>query len=243
MESFSKTTKTQLEAEEIKKKCCRHTFADVQELKDKKSDDNSEKIAEIYEKCRCEGCKSTFVRGLFLLYGSVTDPKKQYHLDFSFRHEHEAEAVSEILARLGFDFHKTVRRERHVLYIKESAAIEDFLVFIGAQAAAFEIMNSKIVREISNSANRQVNCDTANIEKSLSSRKKYAEAVKKLTESGKINTLSDELRETARLVTENEQYTLTDLGRMLNPPVSKSGVRHRLLKILEYARLEDEPKR
>ncbi len=240
MESFSKSTKAQLEAEEIKKKCCRHTFADVQALKDKKSDDNSEKIAGIYEKCRCDGCRSVFVRGLFMLYGSVTDPKKQYHLDFSFRHEPEASVLGGILDELGFDFHKTVRRERHVLYIKESAAIEDFLVFIGAQGAAFEIMNSKIVREISNSANRQVNCDTANIEKSLESQKKYVEAVQRLTESGKINILSDELKETARLVVENEQYTLADLGRMLNPPVSKSGVRHRLLKILEYAR-PDEP--
>lgn len=215
-------------------------MSDVMSLSDRKSEDNSAVMGEVFDKCRCDGCKSVFVRGIFNLYGSVTDPKKQYHLDLSFKHEPEAAVMAEILDGLGFYFHRIKRRERHILYLKESAAIEDFLVFIGAQTAAFEVMNSKIVREISNSANRQVNCDTANIEKSVASRKKYAEAVKKLNDSGRINTLSDELRETARLVAENEQYTLADLGRMLNPPVSKSGVRHRLLKILEYARLDEQ---
>ena len=147
----------------------------------------------------------------------------------------ERDAAYEILSSVGFEFRKTVRRERFVMYIKESSVIEDFLVYMGAQNAAFDVMNSKIVHEFRNSVNRQVNCDTANIEKQLASVKKYTDAIKLLEENGKLDTLPDELKETARVRMENEQLSLADLGALLTPPVTKSGVRHRLDKILYYA--------
>lgn len=195
-------------------------------------------MAEAYSKYLCDGCRAVFVREMFVKYGSITDPAKQYHLDFSFKTEEERDAAYEILSSVGFDFRKTVRRERFVMYIKESSVIEDFLVYMGAQNAAFDVMNSKIVHEFRNSVNRQVNCDTANIEKQLASVKKYTDAIKLLEENGKLDTLPDELKETARVRMENEQLSLADLGALLTPPVTKSGVRHRLDKILYYAQSE-----
>ena len=195
-------------------------------------------MAEAYSKCLCDGCRAVLVREMFVKYGSITDPAKQYHLDFSFKTEEERDAAYEILSSVGFDFRKTVRRERFVMYIKESSVIEDFLVYMGAQNAAFDVMNSKIVHEFRNSVNRQVNCDTANIEKQLASVKKYTDAIKLLEENGKLDTLPDELKETARVRMENEQLSLADLGALLTPPVTKSGVRHRLDKILYYAQSE-----
>lgn len=226
MESFSKITKQQLKAIEIKKKCCRFTQNAIESNTD---------LTEVYSKCLCEGCTAVLVREMFVKYGSVTDPSKQYHLDFSFKTEEECSAAEQILSECGFDFRRTMRRSRFILYIKESSAIEDFLVFIGAQNAAFEVMNSKIVHEFRNSVNRQVNCDTANIGKQLNSGKKYIDAIKFLEESGKFDTLSDELKETAKARVENDQLSLADLGQLLHPPVTKSGVRHRLDKILYYA--------
>ena len=199
---------------------------------------NGGNLAEAYSKCLCDGCRAVFVREMFIKYGSITDPAKQYHLDFSFKTEEERDAAYEILSSVGFEFRKTVRRERFVMYIKESSVIEDFLVYMGAQNAAFDVMNSKIVHEFRNSVNRQVNCDTANIEKQLASVKKYTDAIKLLEENGKLDTLSEELKETARVRMENEQLSLADLGALLTPPVTKSGVRHRLDKILYYAQSE-----
>ena len=233
MESFSKKVKTQLEAEKIQKKCCRFTDEQMKTV-DKKSD-NSSFLDEVRQKCRCDGCRTVFIRRAFLLYGSVTDPSKAYHLDFSFKNAGEADAVETALTEAGFDFRRGMRLEKHVLYIKNSTDIEDFLVFIGASGAAFELMNSKIMHEFNNSVNRAVNCDTANIEKQLGSAKKYIDAINWLRESGKIDSLTAELKETAALRAENDQLSLAELGNLLNPPVSKSGMRHRLDRILETA--------
>ena len=101
-------------------------------------------------------------------------------------------------------------------------------------------MNRKIEREFRNSVKRQVNCDTANIEKQLASAKKYIEAIRYLVDTGSIDRLSPELKNTALLRMENEQLNLADLGRMVNPPVSKSGMKHRLEKILTFANEEKQ---
>ena len=231
--SFSGKVKEQLAEIEVKKKCCRYTEKEFENI-DKKSD-NHVLLSEAFEKCRCDGCRTAYIRKLYETYGSVTDPEKSYHLDFSFLFTEEAETVGNILAESGFDFRQSTRKNKHILYIKNSADIEDFLVYIGAAGAAFEVMNSKIVHEFRNSVNRQVNCDTANIEKQLQSSKKYINAIEYLKETDKIDSLSPELKETAVLKSENVQLNLADLGAAMNPPVSKSGMRHRLEKILETA--------
>ena len=213
MESYSQNIKRQLDAININKKCCRYTDEKMSVLQ--KKDDNSSVLRALWQKCRCDGCRTVFVRRAFLFYGSVTDPEKAYHLDFTFKNEGEADVIGTALEECGFDFHRSRRREKYVLYIKNSTDIEDFLVYIGASGAAFELMNSKIVHEFRNSVNRQVNCDTANIEKQLGSAKKYVEAVHFLEENGKIDSLTPELKETARLRAENDQASLSDLGNMI----------------------------
>ena len=235
MESFSKKVKDQLAAAEPKKKCCRFTDDAMEALVSRKREDIGEELRQVYEKSRCDNCRITFLRRLFRMYGAVTDPEKSYHLDFTFGESGCCDEAEEILADLGFDFRRTMRRDKHVLYIKDSSAIEEFLVMIGASAAAFELMNEKIMRDFRNSVNRQVNCDTANIEKQLSAGKKYVDAIAKLMESGRIEALPEDLRLTARLRYENEQMILTELGNLHNPPVSKSGIRHRLERILRLS--------
>lgn len=232
-ESFSKKVKNQLEAVEIKKKCCKFTASAMENLQ--KKENMAEKILDIYKKCRCDVCREVFWRTLFTVYGSVTDPLKSYHMEFSFYFEDERDTVLELIADTGFDFKPSVRKNKFILYVKDSVVIEDFLVYIGASAAAFDVMNSKIVHEFRNSVNRQVNCDTANIEKQLQAVKKYTDAIGALIDSGKIDSLPADLKETALLRIENDQLSLTDLGKLMNPPVSKSGVRHRLERIIELA--------
>lgn len=237
--SFSGILKEQLAAEEIRKKCCRHTAADIRSLSPKDSDDLGGELSAIYESCRCDGCRAVYLRYVFILFGSVTDPAKSYHLDIAFRTEKERNCVKGALAECGFDFSESVRTAAagttYLLYIKKSSDIEDFLLFIGAQTAAFELMNVKIEKEFKNSVNRQVNCDTANIEKQLASVKKYSEAINYLIETKAIDKLPAELKETALLRIENSQLSLSDLGGMMNPSVSKSGIKHRLDKILAFA--------
>ncbi len=240
-ESFSSRIKDQLRIEEIKKKCCRYAYNDLLALEDLRNrEDLSETIAAVYQKCRCDNCRVMSVRALFLLFGSVTDPEKSYHLSFTVKTETEHDILRTILNDTDFDFRPTMRAGKYVLYLKDSTAIEDFLVYIGAQAAAFDLMNKKIEREFRNSVNRQVNCDTANIEKQLASAKKYIDAVQYLMDTDSIDRLSPELKHTALLRLENEQLNLADLGRLVNPPVSKSGMKHRLEKILAFANEEKQ---
>ena len=130
---------------------------------------------------------------------------------------------------------RTQRTKQYIYYLKDGEAIADFLAYIGANTAAFDFMNSRIEREFRNNINRQVNCDTANIEKQLRAVRKYNDVIGQLVASDKIDSLPAELRETAILRLENEQLSLTDIGKLLKPPVSKSGVKHRLDKIMALA--------
>ena len=231
-ETFSSKIKSQLADEIIKKKCCKYTMNAV--LGAKNCDDASI-LSDIYSKCRCDTCRDVFVRALFMICGSVTDPEKSYHLDFTFKTEEEALAMQEILSERGQEFRLSRRLEKYVLYIKESAMIEDFIVYIGASAAAFEVMNSKIVHEFRGSVNRQVNCDTANIGKQLAAAKKIKKAVEILVDTGKYDTLPPEIREAARLRIENDQLSIAGIASLANPPVTKSGMKHRLEKLLSIA--------
>ena len=236
-ESFSSRLKQNAELTEEKKKCCRFIrgmFSDPSAVLSKNTD-SSGTIESIYRKCRCDGCRQVFFRHMFIIFGSVTDPMKSYHLEFAFSTEKEAEMMVSMLSENGFTFSRSRRGNRHTVYVKNSGTIEDFLVFIGAQSSAFEVMNSKIVHEIRNDANRQVNCDTANIEKQLEAARVYVEAARFLDETGKLDSLPEDLRKTARLRIDNEQMSLAELGRMMIPEVSKSGIKHRLRKILAAA--------
>lgn len=239
-ESFSQKCKEALTALPIKKKCCRYLWDAVMAEKQEPTHDAAGQIAAWGEACRCENCLSVLIRALFVKYGVMTDPEKRYHLEFTFRRESERDAAAAILENAGFSMHTSVRhpangQEKWILYYKSSADMEDFLAYIGASSAVFDIMNAKILKELRNSANRQVNCDTANIEKQLEASKKYIEAIRLLTETGAISKLPESLQQTARLRLEYQQLSLAELGNMCEPRVSKSGMKHRMEKLLEYA--------
>ena len=151
----------------------------------------------------------------------------------SFAHESLRDAVNDIISENGISMKTSKRKNRFLLYIKDSTEIEDFFAVIGANRLAFDLMNSKIVHEVRGDANRQMNCDMANIKKSLSAANKYIEVIEDMEKDGLLIRLPSDLRETARLRIENTQCSLADLGLLHNPPITKSGAKHRLDKILD----------
>ncbi len=182
----------------------------------------------------CANCAASYLRGVFLACGTVSNPdSKSYQLELTVHTPEEAEALGLLLGECGMPPKTTVRGGFPVLYYKDSASIEDFLSYIGAQKAAFELMNVKILKELRNNANRLANCDAANIDKTVSAAQLQIHAVERLEASGQIAALPDELRTTARLRLENPEATLGELASLHTPPITKSGVNHRLKKLLE----------
>lgn len=179
----------------------------------------------------CENCSKAFLRGLFLAVGSVVDPNKAYHLEFSISEEEKCQKTSDLLISLGFPVRITVRRGVRAIYLKESEAVEDFFTFVGAPQTALAIMNAKIRRDIRNNENRKANCDTANIYKSTGAAALQIKAIKKLEQAGKLQTLPEPLRVTAALRLEYPEVSLAELAAIHEPPITKSGVSHRLAKL------------
>ena len=183
---------------------------------------------------RCQNCIPSFLRGVFLVSGSVSDPRSSYHLDFSLD-EKTAKTVSALLEKQGLAPRQTVRRGETVLYYKGSESIEDVLTYLGATKSSLEIMNAKIYKDLRNSANRLSNCEMANIGKSAGAAAAQLEAIRYLRENGLLNQLPEELRLTAVLRDENPDLPLRLLAELHNPPLTKSGMNHRLCKILDYS--------
>ncbi|MGM9634741.1 MAG: DNA-binding protein WhiA [Candidatus Avispirillum sp.] len=226
-------------ADTEKKNCCRRMLSDMLSLENG-GEDTAEKISASPDHFKCSNCFSAFLKGIFIVYGSVTDPAKRYHLELSFPTENIRDAAGEIIDGHGFVMSRGSRKGRYLLYIKDSGKIEEFFALIGANKAAFELINSKIVKELREDTNRQLNCDMANIKKSLSASKHITEIIQHLYDSGAITALPADLKETARLRAENDQATLSELALMHSVPMTKSGVKHRLDKIAEFAREIEE---
>jgi len=183
---------------------------------------------------KCASCQSAFIRGVFLTAGTVTDPDKGYHLEMSFICEAVSAAIFAYLDEMGLTPKRMVRKTENVLYYKDSESIENFLAFIGATNAAFTIMNKKIERELRSDANRIANGELANIGKTVAAAGDQVAAIRALIDSGEIERLPDELRQTAYLRLENDDATLLQLAAMHEPPITKSGVNHRLKKIMSW---------
>lgn len=183
---------------------------------------------------KCQRCKESFLRGLFLAIGSISDPEKSYRLELIFDDEELPAQISLMLNEIGIEPLMAKRNGKTVLYLRRSEAIEDFFANIGATSLAFDIMNSKINKELINNANRVTNCDAANINKALMASDKYNTVIIQLQETGAINGLPEHLQEMARKRIEHKELSFSELGKQFSPPISKSGVHHRLEKILEY---------
>lgn len=185
---------------------------------------------------KCDDCIIYYLRGIFMKYGTISDPDKSYHLEIITDSHYQMESLYNILSDNGLEPKKIIRKNNYIVYYKESEMIVDFLNLIGANKSAFYMLNTKIRKEIRNNANRLANCDTANIDKTVSAANNQINAIKKLISDGIIDNLSEELKETAYLRLDNSDITLSELAELHVPPISKSGVNHRLKKLTEIAK-------
>ena len=176
-----------------------------------------------------------FTAGVFLSCGSVNDPEKEYHLEFSVPCESLASVLVSLLGDIGVTARTTQRRGQTVVYIKGSESIEDTLTFIGAQQCTLELMNVKIYKDVRNKANRIANCDSANIDKVVAAAMKQQEDIRLIAGTIGLDSLSDELREVAELRLENSGMSLSEIGASLSDPISRSGVNHRFKKLAKIA--------
>lgn len=183
-------------------------------------------------------CRTAFLRGAFLAGGSVTDPEKRYHLELVTNHFKVSRECCNLLLELGFAPKETTRTGSSILYFKQSDAIEDLLTFLGAPVSAMAVMEAKLEKDMKNKVNRIVNCDSANMTKVVEAAQTQIAAIRRLQQTGAWDTLSDALRQTADLRLENPSANLEELAALLDPPVSKSAVNHRLRKLIELAKGE-----
>ncbi len=183
---------------------------------------------------KCGNCTVHFLKGVFLSNGTLNDPLKSYRLEFVFYEESKRNDFFKLLLDEGICGKTSNRGRTFIIYIKDSNMIEDFLVKIGATHATFEVMNSKILKEIRNNANRATNCDAANINKSLQASKKHIDAITELVNNNKIDLLPESLKETALKRLEFKELNYAQLGEKFDPPISKSGIYHRLEKIFNF---------
>lgn len=183
---------------------------------------------------KCNHCKENFLKGIFLTQGTINNPDNSYRLELVFDNYNKATDIFNFLKRLNIYVKFSTRKNKFVVYTKDSEHIEDFLALIGANNSAFTIMNSKIIKELRNTANRITNCDQANINKTIDASKKYCVIIEKLINEGLFDELPDILKEAANIRKENDNINLSELGKKFNPPISKSGVYHRLEKIIKF---------
>ena len=182
-----------------------------------------------------EHCRTAFLRGAFLAGGSVTDPMKGYHLELATSHYHVGRELPALLREAGFEPKEIQRKGNRVVYFKQSDHIEDFLTFLGAPVSAMAVMNAKLERDLQGRVNRQVNCDSANLDKTVAAAREQLAAIERLRSSGRLDALPDKLREAARLRMDNPELNLAQLGALCAPAVSKPAFSHRMHKLMELA--------
>ena len=181
-------------------------------------------------------CRSALLRGAFLAGGSVTDPRKGYHLELATSHHSVSREVLALMRELDQEPKSAQRKGNAVIYFKQSEKIEDFLTCIGAPLAAMEVMNAKLERDLRGKVNRRVNCDAANLDKAVEAAMSQVEAIRRLEGSGTLVTLPDKLREAAALRLAHPEDTLAQLAERCDPPITKSALNHRLRKLVELGK-------
>ena len=179
--------------------------------------------------------KREFIKGAFIAGGSASNPEKSYHIEFDTKYREFADVLCASLESFGINAKITGRKGRCIVYLKEYEAIADVINIMGAGSAAFKLYNVQIEKEMRNDINRRVNFETANAEKTVKASTKQLYAIKKIIAGGKFETLPENLKEVARLRMENTDASLKTLGEMLSPPIGKSGVNHRLEKLIDIA--------
>lgn len=176
-------------------------------------------------------CKRAFIRGAFLISGSLSNPKKSYHLEFVTEDIHKAQQLQEIICAYRVEAKIIQRKKNYVVYIKEGSQIVDLLNVMEAHVALMKLENVRILKGMRNQVNRQVNCEAANISKTVTAAAKHIEDILYIRDNVGFGNLKEGLRDIAKLRLENPDASLKELGTMLLPPISKSGVNHRLRKL------------
>lgn len=196
-------------------------------IKDKKEETQKTKESEEYQKA--------LIRGLFMGAGSINNPENKYHLEMIVANKESLQQIKTILENLGIQIKTLQTKQKYSLYLKEGEEISKFLALIGANKAVMKFEDIRIQREMRGKVNRLVNCESANLNKTINASIEQIAAIKKLKETKKFNKLDDNLKEIANLRLENPDMPLSELGKLLKNPIGKSGVNYRLKKIMEIA--------
>lgn len=200
--------------------------------------DNNEGNVIIKERFKNEKLQENLkaiIRGVFLGSGSINNPENKYHLEITFKQEENANYIFQILYKFDINSKKMKTKNKYSIYIKDGEEISKFLALIEANKAVMKFEDIRIQREMRGKVNRLVNCESANLNKTLNASIEQIAAIKKLQQTGKFNKLNDNLKEIAILRLDNPDMSLADLGKLLKEPVGKSGVNYRLKKIIEIA--------
>lgn len=199
----------------------------------------SEEVNPLLIKNSC--CRRAFLRGAFLCIGSMSDPHKGYHLEFVCENEIGALQIQQVINSFEIEAKIVRRKKYYVVYLKEGSGIVDLLNVMGAHVSLMQFENLRVEKEVRNSINRQVNCEAANITKTVNAASKQIEDIILLQKNYGLSNLPDNLRQMAQVRLEHPESSLQELGAYLNPPVGKSGVNHRLRKLSELAeKLKEE---
>lgn len=182
-------------------------------------------------------CKTAFLRGAFLAGGSVTDPAKAYHLELATTHQSVAREGNVLVQEvLGFGPKASSRAGGQLLYVKNSEQISDFLTYLGAPVAAMTIIETRLEKELNNKVNRRCNCDEANTSKVVEASQEQLAAIRTLRNKGLLEQLSPKLQQAAMAREENPEFSLTELAAIMEPPITKPAMSHRLKQLVALAK-------
>ena len=219
--SFSSDIKQQLTDAEPKKQCCADAVNAGKEL------------APFLQGCDKDA--GMYLRGVFLKYGSISAPGRNFMLSFSLPKEEATQTVFDMLCDWGMEPKQSVRRGKPIIYFKAAESIEDVLSFMGATKAALDIINTTILNDVRNNMNRICNAETANMDRTARAAAEQCEAIKTIIKYGALQNLPAELRECAEIRLANPDMSLAQIRNLLSAPVSKSGLNHRFRKLIEIA--------
>ena len=232
--SFSQDIKDEILSIKANKKCC----SKVQKLAELLTEDEKVNLSELKSMIKENGCcRKAFLRGVFLGTGCIVNPNTDYHFEVTAKLKKNANFILNIMNNIiGFDA-KIIKRASnlYVIYIKDSEKISIILSYLGANKALLKYENIRVERSIKNNINRSINCETANLTKTISAAYKQISAIEKLEKNGVLSKLPEELREICSLRVNNPELSLEELSKLCKSGITKSGVNHRLKKIMEIA--------
>ncbi|MGI6168457.1 MAG: DNA-binding protein WhiA [Christensenellales bacterium] len=201
----------------------------------RKNQDSFSVVEFNWTKIKRNCCRGAFLRGCFLACGSLSDPKKTYHLEFVLQNLELAEAICRLMEILGLKCRVSSRKQTYVVYCKDGESIADFLALTGAHDAILELENIRVLKDVRNNVNRMVNCETANIQKTLDASYRQIENIEYLLKNAGYESLPSKLQMAAEARLNNPDMTLSELAQNMSPPISRSAMNHRLRRLDELA--------